>query len=171
MQKNSGDGMLRNLGMPLLEEGVDNVLLLLHVFLAFFQPVAFAFDVDDGAVVQDAVEDRGGDGDVGKDLVPLRKSFVAGKDCGDLLIPPGNELKEQICALNIHGQITNFVNDKQFVFAQSFELVRQPVFKMSLFKLLNQGVTVDVVGGKPMSGGKHAKRRSQMGLTIMKSLR
>ena len=147
------------------------MLLLFHEFLPFLQAVALALDVYDSAVVENAVEDRGGDGDVGKDLVPLRKSFVAGKDCGDLLIPPGNELKEQICALNIHGQITNFVNDKQFVFAQSFELVRQPVFKMSLFKLLNQGVTVDVVGGKPMSGGKHAKRRSQMGLALMKSLR
>ena len=123
MQKNSGDGMLRNLGMPLLEEGVDNVLLLLHVFLAFFQPVAFAFDVDDGAVVQDAVEDRGGDGDVGKDLVPLRKSFVAGKDCGDLLIPPGNELKEKIGSLNIHGKVADLVNDEHPVLGKDFEFV------------------------------------------------
>ena len=146
--------------MPLLEEGVDDVLLLLHIFFAFFQAVAFAFDVDDGAVVQDAVQDRGGDGDVGEDLVPLRKGLVGGKDGGGLLIPPGNELKEQVRPLNIHREITDLVDDEQLVFAQSFELVRQTVFKMSLFELLNQRVAIDVIGGKAMPGSDHGRLKA-----------
>lgn len=109
--------------MPLLEEGIDNVLLLLHIFLAFFQPVAFALDVDDGTVTQNPVEDRRSDGDICKDLVPLRKGLVGGEDCRGLLIPCCNELKEQVRPLNIHGEITDFVDDEQLVFAQCFELV------------------------------------------------
>ncbi len=47
------------------------MLFLTHKFLAFFQTVRLALDVNDSAVMQDAVQDGGGDGDVGKDLVPL----------------------------------------------------------------------------------------------------
>lgn len=108
------------------------MLLLLHIFFAFFQPVAFALDIDDGAVVQNMVEDRRGDGDIGKDLIPLGKGLVGGKDCRDLLIPSGNELEEQVRPLNIHWEITDFVDDKQLVFAQCFELIWQTVFKMRL---------------------------------------
>jgi len=117
----------------LLKKSIDDVLLLLHVFLALLEAVAFAFDVDDGAVMKHTVEDRGSDGDVCKDLVPLGKGLVGGKDCRGLLIPSGNELKEQVRPLNIHREITDFVDEEQLVFAQYFELVRQSVFKMSLF--------------------------------------
>jgi hypothetical protein len=74
------------------------VLFLLHIFLTFFESVALALDIDDGAVVQDAVEDRGGDGDgdVGKDFVPLREGLVGGKDSGCPLITPCNQLKKQM---------------------------------------------------------------------------
>jgi len=35
--------------------------------------------VDDDAVVENAVEDRGGDGDAGEDFIPLGKGLVGGK--------------------------------------------------------------------------------------------
>ena len=62
----------------LLKKSVHDLLLLAHKFLAFFQTVRLALDVDNGAVMQDAVQDGGGDGDIGKDLVPLREGFVGG---------------------------------------------------------------------------------------------
>ena len=68
------------------------MLLLFHEFLPFLQAVALALDVDDGAVVQNAVEDCGGDGDVGEDLVPLGEGLVGGKDGGGLLVPLGDQL-------------------------------------------------------------------------------
>ena len=49
------------------------LLFLFHEFLPFLQAVALALDVDDGAVVENAVEDRGGDGDVGEDFVHWEK--------------------------------------------------------------------------------------------------
>jgi len=79
----------------LLEQRIHNLLFLFHKFLSFFEPVALAFDVDDGAVMQDTVENGRGNGHVGKYLVPLREGLVAGKDGGDLLVTSGDELKER----------------------------------------------------------------------------
>ena len=87
----------------LLEQCVHNLLFLFHKLLSFFEPVAFALDVNDGAVMQYTIENGRGNGHVGKHLVPLREGLVAGKYSGDLLVPSGNELKEQIGSLNIHG--------------------------------------------------------------------
>ena len=63
-------------------------------------------------VVQNPMQDRRGNGNVGKDLVPLGEGLVGSKDGRRFFIPPGNELEEQIGALNIHGEITNLVNDE-----------------------------------------------------------
>ena len=83
--KNAGKrrwGNVKKLVLPLLEQDIGNVLFLLHVFLAFFEPVALAFDVNDRCVVQNTVKDRWGDGDVGENLVPLGEGFVGGEDGG-----------------------------------------------------------------------------------------
>jgi hypothetical protein len=65
--------------IALVKEGIDDVLFLLHTLLALLESVAFALDVYDSGVVEYSVEDSGGNGDVGKDLVPLGESFVGGK--------------------------------------------------------------------------------------------
>lgn len=72
---------MKKLGLSLLKEGIDNVLFLLHIFFTFFQSVALALDIDDGTVMQNTVEDRRGDGDIGKNLVPLRKGLVGSEYC------------------------------------------------------------------------------------------
>ena len=112
--------------------------------LALIQAVGLAFDVDYGAMMQDAIQDDGSNSNVGNDLVPLRESFVGGKNGRGLLIPSGDELKEQICALNIHGEITYLVNDEHPVLGQYPELVRQAVFKIGLFELLNELMAIHV---------------------------
>ena len=45
-----------------------------------FQPVADAFEVDDVGVVDDAVDYRGGDGEVAEDVSPAGEGRVAGHD-------------------------------------------------------------------------------------------
>ena len=86
----------------LLEQRVDNLLLLLHVRFVLFQAIALALDVDDGAVVKHPVKDSRSDGDIGKNLIPLRKGLVRGKDGGCLFISFGDKLKEKDGTLNIH---------------------------------------------------------------------
>ena len=133
------------------------MLFLTHKFLALFEAIGFALDVDHRTVMQDAVQDRGGNGDVGEDLVPLRKGLVGGKNRGGFLIAPGDELEEQVRALDIHGKIADFVDDEHSVLGQHLELIRQAVLEVGLFELLNQLMAVDVVSGKPVLRGHKAK--------------
>ncbi len=62
----------------MLKKSVHDLLFLTHKFFAFFQPVRLALDVDNGAVMQDTIQNSGGDGDVGKDLIPLGEGLVGG---------------------------------------------------------------------------------------------
>lgn len=155
-------GGVTNSSVSLLKKCAYDLLLLAHKFLALLQTVRLALDVDDSAVVQDAVQDGGGDGDVGKDLIPLREGLVGGKDGGRLLVPPCNELEEQIGPLDIHGKIADLVDDKHPVLGENLEFVRQTVLKMGLFELLDELVTVDVVGRETVLGCHKAQGRGQM---------
>ncbi len=148
----------------MIKKGIDDVLLLAHKFLALFEAVRLALDVNDGAVVQDTVENGGGDRNVGKNLVPLGEGFVGGKDGGGFLIPSGDELEEQIGTLDIHREITDLVNDEHPVLGQDLEFVEQTVLKVSFFQLLNQLVAVDIVGGEAVLRGYKAECGGQMGL-------
>ena len=148
----------------MLKKSVHDLLFLTHKFFAFFQPVRLALDVDHGTVMQYTIQNSGGDGDVGKDLIPLGEGLVGGKNGGRFLIPSGNELEKEICALDIHRERADFVNDEHPVLGQNFELVRQAVLKVGLFELLNKLVAIHVISGEPMLGGYKAQGRGQMGL-------
>ena len=117
----------------MVKKSVDNLLLLLHKLLAFFEAVTLALDVDDGTMMEHPVEDGGGDGNVGEDLVPLGKGLVGGKASGGFFITPGNELKEEVGPLNIHRKAADLVDDEEFVLAEDFKFVGQMVLKMGLF--------------------------------------
>ena len=107
----------------MLKKGIDNLLFLSHEFLAFFEAAGFTLNVDNGTVVKGAVENSGGDGDVRKDLVLLGECFVRGEDGRGLFIASGNELKEKIGSLNIHGKVADLVNDEHPVLGKDFEFV------------------------------------------------
>ena len=101
--------------------------------------------------MQDTIQDGGGDGDVCKDLVPLGEGLVGGEDGGRFLIPFGNELTEQVCALDIHRKIADFVNDEHPVLGQNLEL-------------FNKLMAVDVVGGETVLCCHQTQGGGQMGL-------
>lgn len=82
----------------MLKKSVYDLLFLAHKFLAFLQAVGLALDIDHGVVMQDAIQNGRGNGDIGKDLVPLGEGLAGGKDSGCFLVPSGNELKEQVWA-------------------------------------------------------------------------
>ncbi len=62
------------------------------------QPVAGAFDLDDGGVVQEAVEQCGGDDGVAEHLAPFGEAAVGGEDHGPLFVSGVDQLEEQIAA-------------------------------------------------------------------------
>ena len=71
----------------MLKKSVYDLLFLAHEFLALLQAIRLALDVDHGTMMQNTVQDSGGNGNVGKDLVPLGESLVGGKNGGRFLIP------------------------------------------------------------------------------------
>ena len=97
-------------GAALLKKSIYDLLFLAHKFLALLQAVRLTLNVNHSAVMQDTIQNSGGDGDIGKDLVPLGESLVGGKNGGRLLIPSGNELEEQVCTLGVHGEVADFVD-------------------------------------------------------------
>jgi len=60
------------------------------------QPVAVAFDVDHPAVVEQTIEDGGGDHRIPEDLLPVAEALVGGDDCRAALIVVRDELEEEI---------------------------------------------------------------------------
>ena len=59
-----------------MKKSIHDLLLLAHKFISLFEAVRFALDVNDGAVMQDAIQNGGGNGDVGEDLVPLGEGLI-----------------------------------------------------------------------------------------------
>ena len=79
----------------MFKKRVHDLLFLAHKFHAFFQTVSSVLDIDDGAAMQNTVQDGGGDGNVGKDLAPQRKGLLGSKYGRGFLILSGNELEEK----------------------------------------------------------------------------
>jgi hypothetical protein len=107
-------GSLRGLG------GADEASLELVL-----EPVGIASDVQRDGVVEDAVQDRGGDDPVAEDLPPAAETLVAGQDHGAALVAAAGELKEQVRHLPINGQIADLVHNEQAGHGVDLELVVQ----------------------------------------------
>jgi hypothetical protein len=83
-------------------------------------------------VMQEAIENRGGDHLIAKDLPPVPKALVAGQEDRAFFIPAADELKEEIGALPVDRDLADRVDDEQFRDAVGFELLLQPVFVVCL---------------------------------------
>ena len=106
------------------QKSVDGLLFLAHEFLASLQAVRLALDADGGAVMRDAIQDGGGNGNAGKDLVPLGEGLVRGKNGRRLLIPSGGQLEGQVCAVDVHREVDDPANDEHPVLGQDLELIQ-----------------------------------------------
>ena len=81
---------------------------------AVFHAVAFAFDDDGFGVVEDAVEEGGGEGGVVvEDGGPVFEGLVGGQDDRAAFVALADDLEEQVGAALVDGQIAQFVDDQQ----------------------------------------------------------
>src|SRR5213593_5241066 len=69
------------------------------------QPVALAPDVDRDRVVEEAVEDRGGDHRVPEHVAPRAETLIARQDDGAALVAAGDELEEEIGAVAVDRDV------------------------------------------------------------------
>ena len=87
-----------------------HVRLALDGLEAVLEPVARAVDRDDFAVVQEAVEDRGGEDFVAEDLAPFAEGLVRGEDDRALLVALGDHLEDQVRLGAFEWLVADFVD-------------------------------------------------------------
>src|SRR3989442_2785032 len=87
-----------------------------------FHPEALPFDDDGVGMMQQPIQDRGGQGAVMvEDRGPLLKGAVGGNDDGPLFIAQRDDLEEQIGARLVNRQVPELVKNKQRGFRVFFE--------------------------------------------------
>ncbi len=89
-------------------------------------------DMDDDGVVQEPVEEGGGDDGVAEDLGPLGEAAVRGEDHGALLVAGVDELEEQAGASGGDGEVADLVDDEQRGAGEEAELLDEPPLPLGL---------------------------------------
>ena len=77
------------------------------------EAIAGALDPDDDGVVEQAIEQRGGDHGIAEDLAPFGKASVGGEDHGAAFVAGVDQLKEQVPAAGDDGEVADLVDDQQ----------------------------------------------------------
>ena len=104
------------------------------------EAVAGALDLHDHGVMEQAVQQCGGDDGVTKHLAPFGKAAVAGQDHGAALVAGVDQLKKQVPGDGANGQVANLVNDQQLRPAEKADALTQPSLAVGL------GQAVDDIG-------------------------
>jgi hypothetical protein len=89
------------------------------------EAVAVTADVDHVAVVQEAVDERGGHDVVAEDLAPLLEAPIRGEDRGGGLVASGHELVEEHGAVAGDGQVADLVDDEERRVGERLEAVAE----------------------------------------------
>ena len=74
-----------------------------HEVSVFAQAVGRALDFDDHGVMEEAVEQSGGQDVVAEDFAPVAEAAVGGEDHGALFVACVDELEEQVGAAGFQG--------------------------------------------------------------------
>ena len=116
--------------------------------------VAAAADVDDMAVMQQAIDERSGHDLVAQDLAPLLEAFIGGQHSGCALIAPVDELEEEHGAGLADRQVADLVDDQERRIGEDLEAASQLAGGLGFFE---RG---DEVGQSAVVDSAPALRRS-----------
>ena len=97
-------------------------------------PVAAAADVDDMAVMQQAIDERSGHDLVAQDLAPLLEAFIGGQHSGCALIAPVDELEEEHGAGLADRQVADLVDDQERRIGEDLEAASQLAGGLGFFE-------------------------------------
>ena len=87
--------------------------MLWHEVGVLAQPIARALDLDDDGMVEQPVEQRGGDDGIAEDVAPFGEAAVGGEDHGALFVAGVDELEEEIAAAGNDRQVADLVDDQE----------------------------------------------------------
>lgn len=131
------------------------------------EAVAGALDADDDGVVEQAVEQGGGDDGVAEHLAPFGKAAVGGEDHGAALVAGVDQLKEQVPAAGDDGQVADLVDDEQLWPAEEPDALAQRALALGLGQRadeLGEGGEVDAAAGLDGLDGKSDRQMISYGL-------
>ena len=77
------------------------------------ESIAGAFDLNDDGVMQQSIQQRGGDHGVAEHIGPFGKASIGGEDHGTFFVARTDQLKEQIGAFPGQWQVADLIDDEQ----------------------------------------------------------
>ncbi len=90
------------------------------------------------AVVQQPVEDRGGDDGIAEHVAPLAGSEIAGDEDAAALVAATDELEHQVSSVGLERQVAELVDDQQLRLGEVQQLVLEPILVLRLGELGKQ---------------------------------
>ena len=124
--------------------------MLGHEFGVLAEAIAGALDLHDDGVVEQPVEQRGGDDGIAEDVAPFGKAAVGGEDHGAAFVAGVDELEKQIAAAGHDGQVADLVDDQQRGAGKEPDALVQTAFALGAGELaeqVGQGAEVDAAAG------------------------
>ena len=100
--------------------------------------VARTFDLDHDGMVQQPVEQCGGDDGIAEDVAPFGEAPVGGEDHGALFVSGVDELEEQVGAARRDRQVPDLVDDEQRCPGEEADLLPEHAFTLGFGELSNQ---------------------------------
>src|SRR5215204_4154674 len=91
------------------------------------EAVAFALERDDVGVVDEPVDEGGGDHGVAEDLAPGLKAAVAGDDDRAAFVAARDQREEQVRRLALEREVADLVDDQQPVAIEAAQFVVEAV--------------------------------------------
>jgi len=137
-------------------EGRRGVLVLIGLvwrgeesgFLAFFEAVAVSPDAQGRGVVEESVEDGGGDDGVAEDVSPVAVALVARQEDASFLVARADELEEDGRALVVEWQVAHLVDDEDFGGEIDAESSVESLLAGGVAEVLDEVVGGDEVGAE-----------------------
>src|SRR5438874_1760255 len=96
------------------------------------EPIALALDHEGVAVMQESIEDGGGDDVVAEDLTPLRHALIRRDQHRRFLVAMAHELKEEMSTLAFERHVAELVDDEQLRFAVEEHPTREDALALAV---------------------------------------
>ena len=126
------------------------------------ESIAGAFDLNDDGVMQQPIQQSGGDHGVAEHVSPFGKASIGGENHGTFFVASTDQLKEQIGAFPGQWQVADLIDDEQRSSGIESKFVGELSGAMGQrqgIDQVGQGASVDAFAG--FDGG-YAERTSQM---------
>ena len=126
---------------------------------------AGAGEFDEASVVDDAVDDRGGEFVVGEDRPPFAELDVRGEDDAATFVAAGDDLVEETGPVEAHGRVAELVEDDQVGTGEVPEQAVEGAVAFGLAELEHELRGLPEPHAPALLDGEHAQGGGQVGLS------